>query len=197
MPPATIPEELLVGSLASSRRPTASRPRMPARYVTQHAAVQAMARAATLVDVSEYLTTETCSDCGAVGGPKGTKGLEVREWTCMSCGVVHDRRDCCTKHSPPGTSGALHPWRASASLERTSRCNATTVRVTIHNGTAIHMQSSGLLWLICRRSNGCIQGASKVAVSLRREVGIQVPSLGFDKVRKFAWAARLYATGIG
>ena len=34
---------------------------------------------------------ETCSDCGAVGGPKGTKGLQVRQWTCMSCGVVHDR----------------------------------------------------------------------------------------------------------
>src|SRR5215471_20642615 len=52
---------------------------------------KAMARAATFVDVSEYLTTQTCSDCGAVGGPKGMKGLEVREWTCMSCGVVHDR----------------------------------------------------------------------------------------------------------
>src|SRR5262249_2181737 len=52
---------------------------------------KAMARAATFVDVSEYLTTQTCSDCVAVGGPKGTKGLEIREWTCMSCGVVHDR----------------------------------------------------------------------------------------------------------
>ena len=40
---------------------------------------KAIAHAATFVDVSEYLTSETCSDCGAVGGPKGTKGLEVRE----------------------------------------------------------------------------------------------------------------------
>ena len=52
---------------------------------------KAMARAATFVDVSEYLTTQTCSDCGAVGGPKGTKGLETREWACGDCGVSHDR----------------------------------------------------------------------------------------------------------
>jgi putative transposase len=52
---------------------------------------KAMARAATFVDVSEYLTTQTCADCGAVGGPRGTKGLEVREWTCGDCGVIHDR----------------------------------------------------------------------------------------------------------
>jgi transposase len=52
---------------------------------------EAMARAATFVDVSEYLITQTCSDCGAVGGPKGTKGLEIREWACGACGVSHDR----------------------------------------------------------------------------------------------------------
>jgi putative transposase len=52
---------------------------------------EAMARAATFVDVCEYLTTETCSDCGAVGGPKGTKGLEIRAWRCGGCGSVHDR----------------------------------------------------------------------------------------------------------
>lgn len=52
---------------------------------------KAMARAATFVDVSEYLTTQTCPDCLAVGGPKGTKGLEIREWTCGDCGSVHDR----------------------------------------------------------------------------------------------------------
>lgn len=51
---------------------------------------KAMARGAQLVDVSEYLSTQTCSDCLTVGGPKGTEGLEIREWTC-GCGAVHDR----------------------------------------------------------------------------------------------------------
>jgi len=52
---------------------------------------KAMARAARFVDVSEYLTTPTCPGCLTVGGPKGTKGLEIREWACGCCGVVHDR----------------------------------------------------------------------------------------------------------
>jgi putative transposase len=52
---------------------------------------KAMARAATFVDVSEYLTTQTCSDCGAACGPKGTKGLEIRTWACGDCGVSRDR----------------------------------------------------------------------------------------------------------
>ena len=52
---------------------------------------KAMARAARFVDVSEYLTTQVCSDCESVGGPKGTKDLEVREWPCAECGAYHDR----------------------------------------------------------------------------------------------------------
>jgi putative transposase len=52
---------------------------------------KAMARAATFVEVCEYLTTQTSPDCLAVGGPKGTAGLEIREWACGGCGMVHDR----------------------------------------------------------------------------------------------------------
>src|SRR5262249_57079721 len=48
---------------------------------------KAMARAATFVDVSEYLTTQTCSDCVALGGPKGQHGLGRREWRCGGFGV--------------------------------------------------------------------------------------------------------------
>ncbi|MFI8948902.1 RNA-guided endonuclease InsQ/TnpB family protein [Streptomyces sp. NPDC053750] len=33
-------------------------------------------------------TSQTCSTCGAVDGPKP---LNVREWTCTACGTVHDR----------------------------------------------------------------------------------------------------------
>jgi transposase len=40
---------------------------------------KAIARGATFVNVSEYLSTQTCSDCNTVGGPKGIAGLEIRE----------------------------------------------------------------------------------------------------------------------
>ena len=52
---------------------------------------KAIARAATFVDTSEYLTTQVCSECGSISGPKGLKDLGIREWTCDGCGAVHDR----------------------------------------------------------------------------------------------------------
>jgi transposase len=51
---------------------------------------KALARAATFVDVNEYLSTQVCSDCGSISGPKGLKDLGIREWQC-ECGAVHDR----------------------------------------------------------------------------------------------------------
>ncbi|MFI8947902.1 RNA-guided endonuclease InsQ/TnpB family protein [Streptomyces sp. NPDC053750] len=33
-------------------------------------------------------TSQVCSACGAVDGPKP---LDIREWTCTACGTVHDR----------------------------------------------------------------------------------------------------------
>lgn len=44
-----------------------------------------------LLEVSEHLTTQVCSDCGVVGGPRGLKDLGIREWACGDCGSVHDR----------------------------------------------------------------------------------------------------------
>lgn len=49
-----------------------------------------------------YPSTQLCSCCGAVAGPRGFEGLKIRKWTCPYCGVVHDRdlnasynlRDC-------------------------------------------------------------------------------------------------------
>jgi putative transposase len=52
---------------------------------------KAIARVATFVDTSEHLSTQTCCECGCVGGPKRLKGLEIREWTCDACGAVDDR----------------------------------------------------------------------------------------------------------
>lgn len=51
----------------------------------------AMRRGAEYVEVSERLTTQTCSGCGCIAGPKGRAGLNERVWTCVHCGVTHDR----------------------------------------------------------------------------------------------------------
>jgi putative transposase len=40
-------------------------------------------------------TSQTCSACGQVDGPKP---LSVREWTCAGCGKVHDRDVCAAKN---------------------------------------------------------------------------------------------------
>ncbi|MFJ4621073.1 RNA-guided endonuclease InsQ/TnpB family protein [Streptomyces sp. NPDC088812] len=43
----------------------------------------------TLVKIGRFEpTSQTCSTCGTVDGPKP---LDVREWTCTACGTVHDR----------------------------------------------------------------------------------------------------------
>ncbi|MFE6591456.1 RNA-guided endonuclease InsQ/TnpB family protein [Streptomyces sp. NPDC057781] len=43
----------------------------------------------TLVRIGRFTpTSQTCSTCGTVDGPKP---LNVREWTCTACGTVHDR----------------------------------------------------------------------------------------------------------
>ncbi|MEV6699487.1 RNA-guided endonuclease TnpB family protein [Streptomyces sp. NPDC051453] len=43
----------------------------------------------TLVKIGRFEpTSQTCSTCGTVDGPKP---LDVREWICSACGTVHDR----------------------------------------------------------------------------------------------------------
>lgn len=41
--------------------------------------------------VNERYTTQACSECGSLGGPKGRKELGIRDWTCPHCGAYHDR----------------------------------------------------------------------------------------------------------
>lgn len=52
---------------------------------------KASARQCVYVEVDEAYTTQTCSTCQARSGPKGLKGLGVREWVCSSCHSVLDR----------------------------------------------------------------------------------------------------------
>lgn len=42
-------------------------------------------------EVESKNSTQTCSTCGSINGPKGLIGLKVRSWTCKDCGSVHDR----------------------------------------------------------------------------------------------------------
>lgn len=46
---------------------------------------------ATFREVIENFSTQTCSRCGSVGGPKGYAGLNERMWKCVHCGCTHDR----------------------------------------------------------------------------------------------------------
>lgn len=48
-------------------------------------------RQAVYVEADERWTSQTCSECGSLGGPKGLKGLGVRHWVCSECGASHDR----------------------------------------------------------------------------------------------------------
>lgn len=53
-------------------------------------AYKSIANGATYREVDEAYSTQACSDCGVIGGPKGRQGLVIREWRC-ECGTVHDR----------------------------------------------------------------------------------------------------------
>ncbi|EFL18341.1 zinc ribbon domain-containing protein [Streptomyces sp. C] len=45
----------------------------------------------TFVKVDRWFpSTQLCSHCGALDGPKGLEGLSVRSWRC-ACGARHDR----------------------------------------------------------------------------------------------------------
>ena len=54
------------------------------RYKCDHAEV-------AYAEVDEAYTTQACSECGSLGGPKGREGLAVRRWVCGECGAEHDR----------------------------------------------------------------------------------------------------------
>jgi putative transposase len=41
-------------------------------------------------EINESYSTQTCSRCASIEGPKGLSGLGIRQWTC-SCAAVHDR----------------------------------------------------------------------------------------------------------
>jgi putative transposase len=42
-------------------------------------------------EVNERFSTQTCSECGSISGPKGVAGLGIRAWICPDCGAEHQR----------------------------------------------------------------------------------------------------------
>lgn len=52
---------------------------------------KSIATGATCEIVSERMSSQACSECGCIGGPKGIAGIGVRHWVCSSCGASHDR----------------------------------------------------------------------------------------------------------
>lgn len=54
---------------------------------------KAMMHGGRMIEVSERMTTQTCSACGCLppSRPIGIAGLGIREWSCDECGAVHDR----------------------------------------------------------------------------------------------------------
>jgi putative transposase len=54
------------------------------KYKSDHAG-------AAFAEADESGTTQACSPCASLGGPKGREGLGVRQWVCGACGSIYDR----------------------------------------------------------------------------------------------------------
>lgn len=54
---------------------------------------KAMMHGGRMIEVSEAMTTQVCSECGSLPAsrPKGIADLGIREWCCGGCGAVHNR----------------------------------------------------------------------------------------------------------
>ncbi len=54
---------------------------------------KAIAHGATVEEVNEAFSSQTCSSCGALpdSRPKGIAGLGIRAWQCSDCEAIHDR----------------------------------------------------------------------------------------------------------
>jgi len=53
-------------------------------------AYKARRHGARFMEADERFTTQACSECGSISGPKGIAGLGIRSWEC-GCGAIHDR----------------------------------------------------------------------------------------------------------
>jgi len=63
--------------------------------------------------INEAWSTQTCSECGSIGGPKGIAGLGMRSWVCSCCGTLHDRDVNAAKNILNFAQSALRPAEES------------------------------------------------------------------------------------
>lgn len=54
-------------------------------------AYKSIREGAVFQEVSENFSTQVCSGCGSIAGPKGQTDLNKRDWVCVHCGCSHDR----------------------------------------------------------------------------------------------------------
>lgn len=52
---------------------------------------KAIAQKVMFVEINEAFSSRSCSKCKSLSGPRGLKGLGLREWVCSDCGAIHDR----------------------------------------------------------------------------------------------------------
>ena len=82
--------------------------------------------------VNERNTTRTCYDCKALTGPTGLDMLVVRTWTCIKCGVTHDRDVTAARNvrfvgrSLPSVSRNEPSLSVAPPSQTSSRCEART-----------------------------------------------------------------------
>src|SRR5215468_3195080 len=52
---------------------------------------KAMTHGGLYLEVCKAHTTQACSECGCIAGPRGRAGLNERMWQCVACDTVHHR----------------------------------------------------------------------------------------------------------
>lgn len=88
-------------------------------------------KAEVYVEVDERLTTQACSGCGSIAGPKGRVGLNKRDWQCSGCGEHHDRDVNAAKNILARAQSTLRPVEGSRQLAVVSnriKCETTITR---------------------------------------------------------------------
>jgi putative transposase len=85
---------IFVGDVASAKRVKTqmAKSTLDAGWASSKTMLEYKATQAGIVfkEINESYSTQTCSRCASIEGPKGLSGLGIRQWTC-SCAAVHDR----------------------------------------------------------------------------------------------------------
>lgn len=69
------------------------------------------------IEERKIKSTQTCSCCGKITGPKGLEGLGVSQWTCV-CGTLHNRNENSAKNH-------LESWKKSQRDSEKSQLKST------------------------------------------------------------------------